>query len=151
MPAKAEAKYIRMSPTKIRLVLDLIKGKTVEKANSILDNTAKRAAGPVRKVVNSAFSNLNQSRQEKILSKDVVISIARADSGPILHRYRAATMGRATPVKHRTACIKVELDEAAGKAAKPKTGKKAVKKTSSKKTGAKKTGAGKTKKSGEKA
>ncbi len=138
MLSKAEAKYIRMSPTKVRLVLGLVKGKTVEKANFILDSMNKRAARPIKKVVNSAFSNVNQGKtqQEKVLSKDVVISKAKADGGPFLQRYRAATMGRATPVRHRTVHIYVELDKIAEK-------KKKVRKTSDK---AKKTN----KKSGEK-
>ena len=134
MLAKAEAKYIRMSPTKVRLVLDLVKGKTVEKANSILDNTNKRAARPIKKVVNSAFSNLNQGKKEKVLSKDVVISAAKADGGPFLQRYRAATMGRATPVRHRTSYIYVELDNKVEEAkAKPKTKTKTKKKSGDKK------------------
>ncbi|MGD2279158.1 MAG: 50S ribosomal protein L22 [Candidatus Omnitrophota bacterium] len=126
MLAKAEAKYIRLSPKKARLVVDLIKGKTVEQANYILDNVNKRAQRPIKKVLNSAFANANQNRSEKILSKDVYISIIRADSGPYLMRYRAATMGRATPVRHRTSHIHVELEQV--KEQKPK--KAAVKKES---------------------
>jgi len=110
MLAKAEVKYVRMSPRKIRLILDLVKGKTVEEANAILDSLNKRASGPVKKVINSAFSNLNFDKQDKMMEKDVFISKVKADGGPMLMRYRAATMGRATPVKHRTAHIIVELD-----------------------------------------
>ncbi|MGB2630680.1 MAG: 50S ribosomal protein L22 [Candidatus Omnitrophota bacterium] len=128
MIAKAEAKYVRLSPKKARLVVDLIRGKTVEEAVYILDNVNKRAKGPIKKVVNSAFANLNQNRTEKILSKDVYISIVRTDSGPYLMRYRAATMGRATPIRHRTSHIRVELDEVvkekSKKAKKKKTEKK---------------------------
>jgi len=128
MIAKAEAKYVRLSPKKTRLVVDLIKGKTVEEAVYILDNVNKRAKGPIKKVVNSAFANLNQNRTEKILSKDVYISVVRTNSGPYLMRYRAATMGRATPIRHRTSHIRVELDEVvkgkAKKAKKKKTEKK---------------------------
>jgi large subunit ribosomal protein L22 len=113
MIAKAKAKYLRLSPKKARLVLDLIKGKTVEEANYVLDNVSKRAKAPIKKVLNSAFANLNQNKAEadKVLSKDVYISAAKADSGPYLMRYRAATMGRATPIRHRTAHISVELDK----------------------------------------
>jgi len=114
MLAKAEAKYIRMASRKVRLVLDLIKGKSVEHAVFILENVNKRAADPVKRVVNSAFANLNHNRQDKFLAKDVIISDIRADEGPYLMRYRAATMGRATPVKHRTSMIKVELDKISG-------------------------------------
>ncbi len=112
MLAKAKAKYIRMSARKARLVTELVKGKTVEEANFILNSATKRASGPIRKVVDSAFANLNQDQQEKILAKDVVISAIRADDGPMLRRYRAATMGRATPIRHRTSHVYVELDKA---------------------------------------
>ncbi len=111
MISKAEAKYVRVSARKTRLVLDLLKGKTVEEATFILDNVNKGAAVPIKKVLNSAFSNANYNRQEKLLSKDLVISSIKADGGPMLERYRAATMGRATPIRHRTAHIYIELDE----------------------------------------
>ena len=110
MLAKAEAKYVRMSPTKVRLVVDLIKGKTVEEAQFILDNLNKRACTPIKKVVNSAFANANNDRQEKLLTKEVVISSIKSNGGPMYKRYRAATMGRATPIRHRTTHISVELD-----------------------------------------
>lgn len=124
MQAKAEIKYVRVSARKARLVLDLVKGKTVENANFILDSTNKRSAALVKKAVNSAFANLNSGKQDKFAAKDVFISKIKADGGPMLKRYRAATMGRATPVRHRTTHIKVELEarggEAKGKEAKKK-------------------------------
>lgn len=136
MIAKAEGKYIRMSPTKVRLVLDLVKGKTVEEANYILDSMNKRAQRPIKKVLNSAFANLNQNKAEadKMLSKDVYVSDVRANSGPYLMRYRAATMGRATPIRHRMTHIYVELDKVAVvKKAKPgKVAAKAKKTTKGK-------------------
>jgi large subunit ribosomal protein L22 len=156
MLAKAQAKYIRMSPKKARLVLDLLRGKTVEEANYILDNMNKRASRPVKKVLNSAFANLNQNKPEaeKALSKDVYISVIKADSGPYLMRYRAATMGRATPIRHRTAHLYVEIDRCAE--AKPKkTAEAKPKKTAKEKTKRasevkpRKTAAKKQKKSGE--
>ncbi len=115
MLASAKAKYIRMSAKKARLVVDLVKGKTVEEASFILKNINKRAGKPIGKVVSSAFANLNQNRQDKMLTKEVVISGIRADVGPTLRRYRAATMGRATPIRHRTSHVYVELDEIKGK------------------------------------
>ena len=120
MISKAEAKYVRVSARKTRLVLDLLKGKTVEEAIFILDNANKGASASIKKLINSAFANANQARQEKLLSKDVVISGIRADGGPMLRRYRAATMGRATPIRHRTAHIYVELDEVKQKETKKK-------------------------------
>jgi large subunit ribosomal protein L22 len=136
MIAKAEAKYIRMAPRKVRLVLDLVKGKTVEEAVYILDNVNKRASRPVKKVINSAFANVNQNKQEKILSKDVYISTIKADSGPYLMRYRAATMGRAAPIRHRMSHIYVEIDKIVPKKKKTTAGKTtAGKKKTKKKSG----------------
>ncbi|MBU0683787.1 MAG: 50S ribosomal protein L22 [Candidatus Omnitrophota bacterium] len=111
MLAKAEAKYVRISARKARLVSELIKGKTVEEANFILENVNKRASEPICKVVNSAFANLNNNRSEKMLSKEIVISGIKIDGGPMLKRFRAATMGRASAIRHRTAHIYVELDK----------------------------------------
>ena len=110
MIAKAEAKYVRMSPRKAGLVADLLKGKTVEQANFILDNVNKGAAVPIKKVLGSAFANANFNRQEKFLSKDLYISKLLANGGPMLVRFRAATMGRATSVRHRTTHLHVELE-----------------------------------------
>lgn len=114
MLAKAYVKYLRISPRKVGLVVDLIRGKDLEEAMAILDSVNKRARFPLKKTINSAFANLNSVRSDKLLSKDVVISTLRAEGGPMLHRYRAATMGRATPVKHRTTHIYVELDKKPG-------------------------------------
>lgn len=114
MLAKAYTKYIRISPRKAGLVVDLVRGKNLEEALAILDNVNKKAGFPIRKTIDSAFANLNSRRSEKLLSKDVVISLLVAESGPTLHRYRAATMGRATAIKHRTTHIYVELDKASG-------------------------------------
>jgi large subunit ribosomal protein L22 len=141
MLAKAEAKYVRVSERKVRLVIDLIRGKTVEEAQFIMDNLNKRACVPVKKVLDSAFANVNHNRQDKFLSKDVFISGIRADGGPFLQRYRAATMGRATPIRHRTTHIYVELNKVdTKKVDTKKVGTKRVgtKKVSTKKVGTKK-------------
>jgi large subunit ribosomal protein L22 len=132
MIGKAEVKYVRVSAKKVRLVLDLIKGKSVEDANFILDNVNKGTSTPIKKLVNSAFANANHGKPEKILSKDAVISAITADGGPIFHRYRAATMGRATPIRHRTAHIYVELDAVKAPVKKENTKAKTTTKTKSK-------------------
>lgn len=110
MLATARIKYVKVSARKTRLVLRLIKGKTVEEANSILNSVNKSACLPIKKAVNSAFSNANFNRQDKLLEKDVVISQIKADEGPMFKRYRAATMGRAATIRHRTAHLYVELE-----------------------------------------
>ncbi|MBD3426037.1 MAG: 50S ribosomal protein L22 [Candidatus Omnitrophica bacterium] len=125
MIASAKSKYVRISARKVRLVTELLKGKTVEEANVILDNVNKRACTVLKKVLNSAFANANQDKQEKLLSKDLYISTIKADGGPMLRRYRAATMGRAAIIRHRTAHLYIELDQVKG--AKPQKVKKGSK------------------------
>ena len=113
MLAEAFGKYIRMSPKKARLVVDLLKGKNLEEADFILDNINKGAAPRIQKVVRSAFANANNGRQDKLTMKEVYISAITVDGGPYYMRYRAATMGRATPIRHRTSHVHVVLDEVA--------------------------------------
>ena len=109
MEAKAIAKYIRMSPQKVRLVVDLVRGKKVEEARQILQFTRKYAAGPVSKVLNSALANAKQNPNidENILYvKEVLV-----DQGPSLKRWRARAQGRAASIKKRMSHITVVLDE----------------------------------------
>jgi large subunit ribosomal protein L22 len=109
MEAKAVAKYIRMSPQKVRLVVDLVRGKKVEEARQILLFTRKYAADPVSKVLKSALANAKQNPNidEKILYvKEVFV-----DQGPSLKRWRARAQGRAASIKKRMSHITVVLDE----------------------------------------
>ena len=109
MEARAVAKYIRMSPQKVRLVVNLVRGKKVEEARQILLFTRKDAAGQVRKALNSALANAKQNPNidENILFvKEVFV-----DQGPSLKRWRARAQGRAASIKKRTSHITVILDE----------------------------------------
>ncbi len=109
MEAKAIAKYIRMSPQKVRLVVDLVRGKKVEEARQILQFTRKYAAEPVSKALDSALANAKQNPNidEKILYVKAVF----VDQGPSLKRWRARAQGRAAAIKKRTSHITVVLDE----------------------------------------
>jgi large subunit ribosomal protein L22 len=109
MEAKAVAKYIRMSPQKVRLVVDLVRGKKVQEAKNILLYTRKYAAGIVAKVIKSALANATQNPNidENILYvKEIFV-----DQGPTLKRWRARAQGRAAGIKKRTSHITVVLDE----------------------------------------
>jgi len=109
MEAKAVAKYIRMSPQKVRLVVDLVRGKKVEEAKQILRFARKYAADPVSKVLLSAVANAKQNPNidENILFvKEIYV-----DQGPSLKRWRARAQGRAAAIKKRTSHITVVLDE----------------------------------------
>ena len=109
METKAVARFVRISPQKVRLVVDLVRGKKVEEADQVLAFTRKRAAGLVRKVLKSALSNAanNPNIDEKILFvKEVYV-----DQGPSWRRWRARAMGRAAGIKKRTSHITVVLAE----------------------------------------
>jgi large subunit ribosomal protein L22 len=109
METRAVAKYIRMSPQKIRLVVDLVRGKKIEEAKQILLFTRKYAAGHVSKVLNSALANAKQNPNidENILYvKEIFV-----DHGPSLKRWRARAQGRAAAIKKRMSHITVVLSE----------------------------------------
>jgi large subunit ribosomal protein L22 len=109
MEAKAIAKFVRISPQKARLVVDLVRGMKVEEADRILAFSRKRAAGLVKKVLKSALANATQNPNidEKILYvKEIFV-----DQGPAMKRFKAKTMGRSASVKHRMSHITVVLDE----------------------------------------
>jgi large subunit ribosomal protein L22 len=109
METRAVARFVRISPQKVRLVVDLIRGKKVEEADRVLAFTRKRAAGMVRKVLKSALANAtnNPNIDEKILYvKDVYV-----DQGASWRRWRARAMGRAAQIKKRTSHITVVLAE----------------------------------------
>jgi len=109
MEAFAVAKYIRMSPRKVRRVADLIRGKGVEEALNILHFTSKAATAPLEKVLRSAVANLvnNIEGAQKIEPEQLYIKEIRVDEGPMMRRYRAGSMGRVMRVRHRTSHIKV--------------------------------------------
>lgn len=109
MEAKAVAKYIRMSPQKVKLVVDLIRGRDVENARNILKFTRKYAAGIVEKTLNSAIAN---ARQNPNIDEDILyVKSVYVDQGPSLKRWRARAQGRAAAIKKRTSHITVVLDE----------------------------------------
>ena len=122
--AKAYARYIRISPRKVRLVLDLIRGEQVNRALTILTQTNKKATHCIEKVLKSALSNAKRSPQVK--AGELFISKIIADQGPTLKRFRAAAMGRATMIRHRTSHLSVELSRNVVKQvkSKPKTTQK---------------------------
>ena len=109
MEAKAVAKYIRMSPQKVRLVVDLIRGKKVQEAANILMFTRKYAAGIVAKVLKSAVANASQN--PNIDENTLYVKEIFVDQGPSLKRWRARAQGRAAGIKKRTAHITVVVDE----------------------------------------
>ena len=112
--ARATAKYVRGSPSKARLVIDLIRGKRAVEALAILRSTNKRVSGPLEKVLRSAIANAQQKAVEeakRIDEDDLVVTAAYANPGPTLKRVRPAPMGRAYRIVHRTSHLTVHVSE----------------------------------------
>jgi len=105
----AHANHIRISPTKIRLVLDIVRGKSVNNALAILRNTPKSASEPVYRLISSAVANaennLNMSRE------DLCIAEIYASGGPVLKRSMPRAKGRSVRILKRTSHITVILDK----------------------------------------
>jgi len=110
--AKAVAKYIRMSPRKVRLVADLIRGKSADEADQILKFTNRRAAASVRKVLLSAVANAVNNHD--LLEDQLVVKAAYVDEGPTLKRVLPRARGRADIMKKRTSHITIIVEEKNG-------------------------------------
>jgi len=105
---RAVAKYVRISPYKVRVVLDLIRNKSVNEAVAILENVSKAAADPIRKVVLSAAANAEHNLNMN--PADLKVAACYADQGPTLKRVRPVSKGRAYRILKRTSHITVVLD-----------------------------------------
>lgn len=106
---RACARYIRISPYKVRAVLDLIRGKDVNEALAILETTAKSSSEVVTKVLKSAIANAEHNRDMARIN--LYIAEIYADGGPILKRVMPRAKGRAYRINKRTSHITVILDE----------------------------------------
>ena len=108
---KAIAKYIRISPSKVHVVLDLIRGRDYNEAVAILKTTAKSATEPVLKCLNSAAANAEVNNG---MNKDnLYVAECFADQGPTLKRMQPVSRGRGYRILKRTSHITVILDERA--------------------------------------
>jgi large subunit ribosomal protein L22 len=117
MEFTAKAKFMRGSPQKARLVLDMIKGRRVEDALNILEFTNKRFAPTIHKLLRSALENANYLNNEKGMDVDIdrlYVKQAVANEGPRMKRIRPAPMGRAYRYQRRMAHIAITLGEKAG-------------------------------------
>lgn len=103
--ARAVAKYLRVSPYKVREVLDLIRGHDAERAIEILRFCERDAAEVVSKALNSALANAEQNHS--MLADEMYVSACYADEGPTLKRWRPRARGRATRIRKRTSHVTV--------------------------------------------
>lgn len=106
---RSVAKYVRMSPHKVRLVADLVRGKGVDEALTLLRFTPKAAAKPVAKCLASAVANAEENLG--LAREELYISRIWADEGPTLKRGRAAARGRFKPILKRSSHITVVVAE----------------------------------------
>lgn len=104
---KAFARHIRISPYKVRSVLDLVRGKTYGEAVAILTNLPKSASLPVKKAIDSAAAN---AEQQNIMKKDLYVAEIFADQGPTMKRTMPRARGSADRILKRTSHITVILD-----------------------------------------
>lgn len=109
--AKAHARYFRISPRKVQVVIDLIRGKNVGEALSILKLTPRAAAPIVEKVLKSAIANAENNHNMDV--SKLYIAEIYANQGPTLKRYQPHAQGRAFEIKKRTSHITVVLKERA--------------------------------------
>ena len=121
MPAEARAtqRSARQSPYKMRLVIDEIRGKTVNDALAYLSFSKKHAAKEIEKVLKSAVANAEHAARSSNDPLDVdalYVKLAVVNEGPKLKRFTPAAMGRATPIQKRTSHVEIVVAERNGKA-----------------------------------
>ncbi len=104
---RAQAKYVRSSPRKARLVCDHIRGKTVEEARAILAHTPRAIARDWSKLLESAVANAEHNHE--LVGEDLYVKAVTADDGPTIKRFRPRAMGRATPIRKRTSHLTISL------------------------------------------
>lgn len=109
MQAKAHANNVRVAPRKVKLVIDLIRGKQVGEAIAILRHTPKAASPVVEKLLNSAIANAEHNYQMDV--NKLVIEQVYANEGPTMKRFRPRAMGRASRINKRTSHITIVVSE----------------------------------------
>lgn len=109
MPITAKLKYLRISPRKVRLVTDLIRGKRVSEAQALLDFTIKGATKPLKKLLDTAVADARHNFGIK--ESNLFIAKIFVNEGPTLKRVRARAFGRFFPIHKRTSHVELVLDE----------------------------------------
>ena len=106
---RAEAKWIRVSPRKARLVVEHIRGRSVPEARTVLAFTQRAAAREIEKVLRSAVSNAETNPNLQWNGDDLVVSAAYVDEGPTIKRWRARARGRVARIRKRTCHITIKV------------------------------------------
>jgi large subunit ribosomal protein L22 len=106
--ARASARYVRMTPMKVRRVVDLIRGMEAREALSVLQFAPQAASEPVSKVLASAMANAEHNLQ--LDPESLIVTVAYVDEGPTLKRFRPRAQGRAYRIRKRTSHITIEVE-----------------------------------------
>jgi ribosomal protein L22 len=104
---RAQARYVRSSARKARLVCDHIRGKSVEEARAILAHTPRAVARDWSKLLESAVANAEHNHE--LVGEDLYVKAVQADEGPTIKRFRPRAMGRATKIRKRTSHLTILL------------------------------------------
>ena len=111
MEARALIRGISMSPRKMRVVANLVRGERVEKAVGLLDLMPKKAARLIAKAVKSAAANAEERSGGDVSVEDLKIAAITVDGGPIVKRWMPRSMGRANRIQHRTSHLTVVVSD----------------------------------------
>jgi large subunit ribosomal protein L22 len=111
MEARALVRGISMSPRKMRVVANLVRGKGVEEAVGLLDLLPKKAARLISKAVKSAAANAEEKSGGDVSVEDLHIHAITVDGGPIIKRWMPRSMGRANRIQHRTSHLTVVVSD----------------------------------------
>jgi large subunit ribosomal protein L22 len=109
MEVKAVARYVRIPPQKVRLIMDEVRGKKVEEAIRMLTFSPQKGAHLLRKLINSAVANAEANKELDV--DTLFIKKIFADQGPMMKRFLPRAMGRATRIRKRMSHLTVILDE----------------------------------------
>ncbi len=109
MKVKAQSRFVRQSPYKVRRVLDLVRGLPVEEAEHVLRLTNRAAAKPIAKTLHSAIANAEHNHALDV--EELFVAEAFADEGPTLRRFKPRARGRATRIDKRTSHITIVVSE----------------------------------------
>lgn len=107
--ARAVVRYVRMAPRKVRLIIDMVRGRNAAEAQAILKYMPQAAARVVEQLLHSALANAGQKEMGE--PEDLKVLRAFVDGGPIYKRFRPRSMGRANPIQKRTSHITIVVGQ----------------------------------------
>jgi large subunit ribosomal protein L22 len=125
MPYQASHRFARIAPRKARLVMDLVRGRDVDDALSMLKFSKQRVSGMIEKVIRSAVANANEQETANIRNT-LYVAKAWVDPGPVIKRFQPKDRGKAYPINKRTSHLVVTVDEREENEVAPVSLKKAV-------------------------